>query len=105
LLSSGGRLDSPRHQTLRAAIDWSYALLSERERHLFEQLAVFAGGWDLTAAEHVCTSPTLAAADVLDVLAALVDKSLVVAERGAAQMRYRLLETIREYASERLEAS
>lgn len=101
VLSSGARLDSPRHRTLRAAIDWSYSLLSDGERRLFEQLAVFAGGWDLSAAEQVCTSEN----HVLDVLANLVDKSLVVAERSATQMRYRFLETIREYALEHFEAS
>jgi len=105
LLSGGGRLTSARHQTLRATIDWSYGLLLERERQLFDQLAVFSGGWDLTAAEQVCATDVLASSELLDLLTELVRKSLVIAELGAERTRYTLLETIREYASERLEAA
>ena len=105
LLSGGSQFDTPRHQTLRAAIGWSFALLSDQERRLFERLAVFIGGWNLTTAEAVCAWGILESRDVLTILANLVDKSLVVAEDRAGNMRYRLLETIRDYASEQLEAS
>jgi predicted ATPase/class 3 adenylate cyclase/transcriptional regulator with XRE-family HTH domain/Tfp pilus assembly protein PilF len=105
LLSGGNRLESPRHQTLRGAIDWSYALLSNREKSIFGQLSVFSGGWDLAAAEYVCAMQTVESGETLDVLTELVRKSLVIAEHGTAEVRYRLLETIREYAAERLQAS
>ncbi|WP_062645106.1 AfsR/SARP family transcriptional regulator [Streptomyces maremycinicus] len=99
LLTSGSRTVLPRQQTLRAVVDWSWDLLDEAERTLLRELSVFAGGWDLEAAEAVCTGP------VADLVGALVDKSLVVAapyERGdGGGMRYRMLETIHEYASER----
>lgn len=103
LLTTGNRTALPRQQTLRALIDWSYELLSERERTLFRRLAVFAGGWTLEAAEAVCGNGAVESADVLDVLTALVEKSLVTVdvERG----RYGLLETIRQYAREPLGAS
>ncbi len=95
-----------RHQTLRAAIDWSYDLLSAAEQRVLTQLSVFAGGWTLEAAEAVCDCghewPGAQPPDVLDVLSGLVDKSLALAESGADGARYRLLETIREYAIERL---
>ena len=98
LLTGGSRTALPRQQTLRSLIDWSYDLLSEPERLLFCQLAVFVGGWSLEAAEAVCPEP-----DVLALLTQLVQKSLVVAEEGeAAQTRFRLLETIRQYARDRL---
>jgi predicted ATPase/class 3 adenylate cyclase len=99
LLTGGSRTALPRQQTLRSLIDWSYDLLSEPERRLFCQLAVFVGGWSLEAAEAVC--PDL---DVLDLLSQLVRKSLVVAEEGDDQTetRFRLLETIRQYARDRL---
>ncbi|HET6316683.1 MAG TPA: helix-turn-helix domain-containing protein, partial [Chloroflexota bacterium] len=100
VLVSGKRTAPPRHQTLRAAVDWSYALLDERERQLFNRLSVFAGSFNLRAAETVCGND----ADVLEPLTTLVDRSLVVLERGAddAESRYRLLETLRMYAWERL---
>jgi predicted ATPase len=120
-LLTGGRRDAPaRQQTLRAAVAWSHDLLTPAEQILFARLAVFAGGWTLEAAEAVCargpgSTERAAAADpngpelvpeaVLDLLAGLADKSLVVAEEqpdGTA--RYRLLETLRAYARERLEA-
>ncbi|MFJ7078682.1 AfsR/SARP family transcriptional regulator [Streptomyces sp. NPDC098781] len=99
LLTSGSRTALPRQQTLRAVVDWSWELLDERERVVLREVSVFAGGWDLTAAEAVCTGP------VADILGALVDKSLIVADPddrdGADGMRYRMLETIHEYAVER----
>jgi predicted ATPase/DNA-binding SARP family transcriptional activator len=98
LLTAGSRTALPRHQTLRAVVDWSWELLGDAERTVLRRLAVFAGGATVAAAEHVCAGGTVAPADVLDLLTALVDKSLVVAEGE----RYRLLETIRAYGLERL---
>lgn len=103
LLTEGGRGAPSRQRTVRATIEWSYHLLSVVEQSLFQQLAVFAGGWTLEAAETVCqTEP---GGDVLDLLASLVDKSLVVVDLRHEQPRYRLLDTIREYAFEQLEES
>jgi predicted ATPase len=99
LLVSGSRTALPRQQTLRALVDWSYDLLGEAERALFACLSVFVGGWTLGAAEAVCGE---GGRDVRALLFGLVDKSLVLAEEGPAGMRYRYLETIRQYASERL---
>ncbi len=104
-LSRGSRLDPPRHQTLRAALDWSHTLLDSSEQRLFARLAVFAGGWSLDAAQAVCASGDVSSHAVLDGLVGLVDKSLVFAEDTSGQRRYRFLETIREYAAERLSAS
>ena len=101
LLTGGSRTDLPRHQTLRGAMDWSYDLLSEKEKVLLRRLSVFAGGWTLEAAEEVCSGEGLEAHEVLDLLAHLVEKSLVVAEQPRSA-RYRLLETVRQYARERL---
>jgi predicted ATPase/class 3 adenylate cyclase len=103
LLTTGNRTALPRQQTLRALIDWSYDLLDERERAVLRRLAVFAGGWTLEAAEAVCASGDLRESDVLDPLTTLVEKSLVVAE--AAGGRYRLLDTVNQYAQERLNDS
>jgi predicted ATPase/class 3 adenylate cyclase len=103
LLTTGNRTALPRQQTLRALIDWSYELLSEQERTLFRSLAVFAGGWTLEAAEAVCGGGAVEAADVLDLLTALVEKSLVTVD--AERDRYGLLETMRQYALERLDES
>ena len=104
LLTQGSRAALPRQQTLRAAVDWSYDLLSEPERRLLARLSVFAGGWTLEAAEAICPGNGLEAPDVLDVLTELVDKSLVVVETEAEQdRRYRLLETMRDYGRQRLE--
>lgn len=102
LLAAGNRAAVPRQQTLRATVDWSHDLLSPAERVLFRRLAVFAGGWTLDAAEVVCAGDGLEPADVLDLLAALAAKSLVLAEAQPAATRYRLLETLRQYAEERL---
>ncbi|MGW0839352.1 BTAD domain-containing putative transcriptional regulator [Streptomyces sp. NPDC002787] len=99
LLTSGSRTALPRQQTLRAVVDWSWDLLDERERTVLREVSVFAGGWDLEAAEAVCTGGPTA-----DVLGALVDKSLIIAtpyEHDVRVMRYRMLETIHEYATER----
>ncbi|WP_437092872.1 AfsR/SARP family transcriptional regulator [Streptomyces longwoodensis] len=97
LLTSGSRTVLPRQQTLRAVVDWSWDLLDEPERTVLRELSVFAGGWDLEAAEAVCSGP------VAELVGALVDKSLVVAAPDArgGGMRYRMLETIHEYADER----
>ncbi len=105
LLIGGSRIVLPRHQTLRGAIDWSYELLSEKERVVLRRLSVFAGGWTLEAAEAICSGDGLEASGVLDVLAALVDKSLVLAETHDEAARYRLLETVREYGQEKLQES
>ncbi len=102
LLTGGSRTVMPRQQTLRAAIEWSYSLLSEPERVLFRRLAVFAGGWTFEAAEQVCAGDGIDAFDVLELLAQLVNKSLVMTEARGDETRYRMLETIREYAFEKL---
>src|SRR5438046_3174530 len=102
VLVSGDRTALPRQQTLRALIDWSYELLSDDERVLFRRLAVFAGGWTLDAAEAVASGGGVAQARVLDLLADLVDKSLVMMDPEGG--RYRLLETVRQYAEQRLTA-
>jgi len=102
LLTTGNRTALPRHQTLRALIDWSYDLLSPQERRVFDRLSVFAAGWTLDAAEAVAHGGDVAEWQVLDLLAALVGKSLVQAEVIHGSTRYRLLETIRHYAAERL---
>ena len=99
LLTGGGRTALPRQQTLRAAIDWSHELLAEPERILLRRVSVFAGGFSLELAEEICAWNPLDAADALDLLGTLVSKSLVVYDEAAS--RYRLLETIREYAVER----
>ncbi|MDQ3810618.1 MAG: helix-turn-helix domain-containing protein, partial [Chloroflexota bacterium] len=104
LLSASNRTMLSRQQTLRAAIDWSYRLLTPHEQMVFERLSVFAGGWTLPAAEEVCAGDGLEAEDVPALLERLVDKSLVVAEvrRDGIRVRYRLLEPLRQYATERL---
>ncbi len=101
LLTGGSRTALPRQQTLRAMIDWSYSLLSEPERILFRRLAVFVSGWTLEAAEVVCSGDRIEAPAVLDLLARLVDKSLVMTEELAGETRYRRLETIRQYSREK----
>lgn len=102
LLTGGARTVVPRHQTLQASIDWSHELLSDAERMLLRRLAVFAGGWTLEAAEQVCSGDGIAHPDVLNVLTGLVDKSLIDIEEHEPQTRYRLLETVRQYATARL---
>ena len=102
LLTGGARTAVPRQQTLRASVDWSHALLTEPERALFRRLAVFLGGFDLEAAQAVAGGGDVERYQVLDQLTLLVDKSLVVAEDTAGRMRYGLLETVRQYALEKL---
>ncbi len=102
LLTGGSRTAPLRHQTLRAAMDWSHGLLSEHERILLRRLAVFAGGFTLEAAEAICPGAAREF-DVLDLLTHLVDKSLVVADERGPEVRYRLLETVRQYAREKLQ--
>jgi len=100
LLASGSRSDLPRHQTLHALLDWSYELLDEAERQFFARLSVFADGWTLAAAEVVGAGDVITQDDAVYLLIALVEKSLVVADDDGD--RYRMLETVREYAREKL---
>ena len=102
LLTGGSRTALPRQQTLQAAIDWSYDLLEEPEKVLFDRLSVFQGGFTLEAAEFVCAGPPLEPPQVLDLLSHLVDKSLVTAADASDGVRYRMLETLRQYGRERL---
>jgi len=102
LLTGGSRIAVRRQQTLRASVDWSHALLTGTERVLFRRLAVFLGGFDLDAAQAVTGADGVQRYQVLDQLTLLVDKSLVVAENTGATTRYRLLETVRQYALEKL---
>ncbi len=105
LLASGDRTAPARQQTLRAAVDWSYELLSEPEQILLRRLSVFAG-WNLDMAEEVCADEQIPAGTVLDLMAALIDKSLVTFDHELrGESRYRLLDTIKEYAASRLAAS
>ena len=106
LLAAGSRTAVGRHQTMEAAVDWSYDLLSPDERELFRRLSVFAGSFSLESAEAVCPSDDLDSSAILGLLAKLVDKSLVVpVGEAAGRIRYRLLDTLRQYGSERLDAS
>lgn len=102
LLVGGSRTAPVRHQTLQAAMDWSYGLLSEAERAVLRRLSVFAGGFTLEAAEHVCDGKDVEAADLLDLVSHLVDKSLVIADTEDGPPRYRMLETVRQYGRDRL---
>jgi predicted ATPase/DNA-binding CsgD family transcriptional regulator len=102
LLTGGARRGVRRQQTLRASVDWSYSLLTALEQSLFRRVAVFAASFDLPAAEAVGAADPLESAQVLDPLTSLVDKSLVIAEEDDGVVRYRMLETIRQYATERL---
>jgi len=104
LLAGGSRTALPRQQTLQAAMDWSYDLLTDPERALLRGLSVFAGGWTMEAAEAVCADDGPAGEPVLDLLTRLVDKSLIEVEGGPAP-RYRMLETVRQYAGEKLRAA
>ena len=102
-LTGGARSALPRQQTLRASVDWSHDLLSDEDRALFRRLGAFIGGFTLDAAEAVCADSELDRYRVLDVLSSLVEKSLVVAEESHGAIRYGMLETVRQYAVERLE--
>jgi predicted ATPase/DNA-binding SARP family transcriptional activator len=108
LLTTGTRTAPQRHQTLRGALQWSYDLLDEQERGLFERLSVFAGGWDLEAAEAIGAEDPARAAEILDLLSMLMDKSLVVAEKyeqEGTSLRYRMLEPVRQFGREKLRES
>jgi len=105
LLTGGARTAVRRQQTLRASVDWSHALLTEPERALFRRLAAFRGGFDLDAAQAVAGGGDVERYQVLDQLTLLVDKSLVVADDSGRRTRYRLLETVRQYALEKLAES
>jgi predicted ATPase len=105
LLTGGEGTAVERHQTLRAAVDWSYDLLGQAERQLFDRLGVFTGGFVLEAAETVCSGGGIEESDVFELLAGLVARSLVVADAVRAESRYRQLETIRQYAQEHLAES
>jgi predicted ATPase/class 3 adenylate cyclase len=102
LLLTGGRSALPHHQTLRATIDWSYDLLGAGERPLFRRLSVFSGGFALDAVEAICGWDEVDVVDLLDVLTHLVDKSLVHTEARDGDVRYRMLETVRQYGQEKL---
>jgi len=102
LLTGGRRTALRRHQTLQAALDWSYELLPEEERELLRRLSVFAGGWTLEAARAVCGEEEMEDYELLERLTQLVDKSLVVAEESGTEQRYRLSETVRDYNRSRL---
>jgi predicted ATPase/class 3 adenylate cyclase len=102
LLTGGSRNAMPRQQTLQATVDWSFGLLTPPERSTLTRLSVFAGGFDLEAAEAVCVSDTVDALDVLDLLGSLVAKSLVIADHTPQAVRYRMLETIRQYSAQEL---
>src|SRR5262249_37707351 len=101
LLTTGTRTALPRQQTLRATLDWSHNLLSDSEQILFRRISVFAGGFTLDAAEDVCTGDDIGRHEIIDLLAQLVDKSLVLFTQESS-IRYRLLETVREYGREKL---
>ncbi len=102
LLTGGSRTALPRQQTLRALIDWSYDLLNADEQMLLWRVAVFAGGWTLDAVEQLCSGEGIDESSVLDLLTSLADKSLLHAEERDGTTRYRLLETVRQYARDRL---
>ncbi|MGB8910551.1 MAG: helix-turn-helix domain-containing protein [Candidatus Cybelea sp.] len=104
VLGRGERTAMPRQQTMRAAIEWSCELLSPREQRVFERLSVFAGGCTLDAAATVCADEEVAEHDLLDLLSSLIDKSLVVVDFEGSEPRYRLLESFRQYAREKLAA-
>lgn len=101
-LLRGGHPSDPRHQAIRASLDWSYELLTDRERQLFARLSVFSGGFNLEAATMVCAGDAVGSAQVLDEIQGLVDKSLLAVERRADATRYRMLDFVRQYADERL---
>ena len=103
LLAAGSHRGASRHRTLEAVVDWSYRLLTETESHLFDHLCVFAGPFPLDAAEQACADERLAPREIAGVLAELVDKSMVAVDHSDAGVRYRLLDTLRAYAAQRLE--
>jgi non-specific serine/threonine protein kinase len=102
LLTDGSRAALPRHRTLRSMLDWSYDLLTEREQTMFRRVAIFAAGWTLASAEQVCAGDGIHTSDVIEHLTSLVDKSLVMTDEQVGATRYRMLETVRQYALNRL---
>ena len=102
-LRSGGRGGLERQQTLRATVQWSYQLLGDNEQTLFARLSVFAGSFDLRGAERVCSDDEIDEFDAAELLGGLVDKSMVVVTRSDGATRYQLLETLRQFAEERLD--
>jgi predicted ATPase/DNA-binding CsgD family transcriptional regulator len=104
-LLRGGHQSDPRHQTIRASLDWSHELLTGSERQLFARLSVFSGGFDLEAATAVGAGGAIAAGQILDEVQGLVDKSLLAVERRAGATRFRMLDFVHQYASERLAAT
>jgi non-specific serine/threonine protein kinase len=105
LLMGGNRSVLPRQQTLKALIDWSYQLLSEPEQILFRRLSAFTGGWTLEAAEAVCSGEDIQIVDVLDLLTSLIEKSLIIKGEELGEARFKRLETIRQYARDKLQES
>jgi predicted ATPase/DNA-binding CsgD family transcriptional regulator len=105
LLLRGGHPSDPRHQTIRASLDWSHELLTDRERQLFAWLSVFSGSFDLEAATAVCAGDAIGPDQILDEIQGLVDKSLLSVERRTGTTRFRMLDFVRQYASERLAAA
>ena len=101
-LTDGSRTALPRHRTLRSMLDWSYDLLTAVEQAMLRRVSVFAGGWTLAAAEHVCTGDGIEKSDTIGLLTSLADKNLVIIEEHEGATRYRMLETIRQYALDRL---
>ena len=102
LLTGGSRTALPRHRTLRSTIDWSYDLLTDVEQAMLRRVSVFAGGWTLAAAEHVCTGDGIEKSDTIGLLTSLADKNLILTEEHKGATHYRMLETIRQYALDRL---
>jgi non-specific serine/threonine protein kinase len=102
LLTGGSRTALPRHRTLRSTIDWSYDLLTDIEQAMLRRVAVFAGGWTLAAAEHACTGGGIEQSDTIGLLTSLADKNLILTEEHEGATRNRMLETIRQYALDRL---
>jgi predicted ATPase len=102
LLNDGSRTALPRQRTLRSTIDWSYDLLTDLEQAMLRRVSVFAGGWTLAAAEHVCSGDQIEKSEAMRLLTSLADKNLIITEEHDRRTRYRMLETVRHYALERL---
>ena len=102
MLTADDQSALPRHQTMRAVIDWSYALLSSQARSLFDRLSIFAGGFTLETASEVCSDDSLPPEDILELLSALITQSLVMVDFERGEARYHMLEATRQYAMERL---
>ena len=101
MLSTGSRRAEARQRTLKATVDWSHDLMTAAERALFRRLSVFRGSWDLAAAEAITVGDQVQSGAVLDLLERLVRQSMVLADHSSASTRYRMLETLREYAAAR----